>query len=256
MKYVLLIFYIFILSKPSYASDYCKDLNLGWHFFCEERKNSTDNTTAKPKSLSIDDAKQILKDRQQKLEDLKVLALMDPSYENMVNYINFQNQVIKQSVNFSQNWQDALRLNPDLDFRVKSPYGVVGNEIRSIEKRKNIDQVMNKINKRYGLFFFYKASCPYCISFSKILKDVVDSHHLTVMAITMDKTNLPEWPESKQNITQATHMQMDGKPVPALILYDSKTQQIAPISYGLISGYEIEERLLQIVQAIEVKEKI
>ncbi|MBS0638141.1 MAG: conjugal transfer protein TraF [Verrucomicrobia bacterium] len=240
--------YFVILSLlPSLvvAKEICEKQNLGWHFYC-------DPTKTKEKALTQEQEVQLAKEElsaiKQRLEDLKIAAVINPTTENLTNYMAFQNEQMNRAGAFSKKWQEIVWQTPSLDSLVKNPISTVGNEVNSEIKRKGIQKTLAHLNERYGLFFFYSSKCVYCLKFSSIIKTFAAHHNLEVMAVSMDGGILPEWPTSVVNSGQAEKLGMAGKPVPAVILFDAKAKRIIPVGFGLLTIDQLEERIFRLTQ--------
>jgi conjugal transfer pilus assembly protein TraF len=243
---ILIIAFLF-LSFPALAKDdYCKENRLGWHFYCDDGKEDTEEDKSN-RNGSSEEASRMLKDTQEKLETLKTMAVMFPTESNIRNYIAYQNQILNNVQKFSEAWKKVIWQNPELDYQVKHPISVVGNQLNNELKTQEKQKLISTLNQRYGLFFFYSSKCPYCHQFSPILKVFAAHYNLEVMAVSMDGGILPQWPDTKLNQAQADNLGMSGKPVPAVLLFDSKTQEVIPVSFGLVAVDELENRIVSLI---------
>jgi conjugal transfer pilus assembly protein TraF len=238
----LLIILLLVLPNQALAqTDYCRDNSLGWHFYCDREKEEAEENG------SPEVAAQLLKQTKETLETLKATAVMFPTESNIKNYITYQRQVLNNAQKFSATWQKVVWQNPELDYQVKHPISVVGNQVNNEIKAEEKYKVISQLKERYGLFFFYSSKCPYCHQFSPILRVFMQHYGLEVMPISMDGGVLPDWPNTKFNKSQASSLGMAGKPVPAVLLFDSKTQEVIPISFGLVTVDELENRIVSLV---------
>lgn len=247
-------FYIVVLSvailgvcNPANASGYCNDMQLGWHFYCDpsKSKESKDSNNSK---VQAEVAKLELKQVQERLEELKVQAVMYPTEDNLKNYITYQKEQLERAEKFADVWGKVLWKTPSLDAMVTSPINSVGNELRYEIENKDIEQTLLKLNKNYGVFFFYSSTCIFCQKFSPIIKVLADKYQLNVMAVSMDGIFLPEWPNSVVNQGQAKVMGMDGQPVPAVMLFDNTSNKVIPVGFGLLSMQELEKRIYELTK--------
>jgi conjugal transfer pilus assembly protein TraF len=233
-----------VLPVLAFASDLCEKQNLGWHFYCDPK---SDKAQALTQEEEIQIAKVELNNIKQKLEDLRIAAVINPTEANIKSYLAFQKEQIDRASAFSKKWQEVVWQTPSLDSLVKNPISTIGNEVNSEIKRKGIEKSLAQLNKRYGLFFFYSSQCVYCLKFSSIIKTFAEYYNLEVMAVSMDGGILPEWPSSVVNKGQAERLGMTGKPVPAVILFDSQNKKIIPVGFGLLTVDQLEERIHQLV---------
>lgn len=232
-----------LLPTLTLASEVCEKQNLGWHFYCDPKKAETSALTQEQETQL---AKEELSAIKQKLEDLKITAVINPTAENLKNYLAFQYEQMNRASAFSKKWQEVVWQTPSLDFLVKNPISTISNEVNSEIKSKGIKESLARLNERYGLFFFYSSKCVYCLKFSSIIKTFAEYYNLKVMAVSMDGGILPEWPTSVVNSGQAEKLGMAGKPVPAIILFDAQAKRIIPVGFGLLTLDQLEERIFRL----------
>jgi conjugal transfer pilus assembly protein TraF len=244
-------FRIFVLSMAilgvcnlSNASDYCDNMELGWHFYCDPAKHK--ETAESNEMTQAQKAQSELKQVQERLEELKVQAVMYPTEDNLKNYITYQKEQLERAEKFADVWGKVLWKTPSLDAMVTSPINSIGNEVRYEIANKAIEATLLKLNKNYGIFFFYSSNCVFCQKFSPIIKVLADKYQLNVMAVSMDGVFLPEWPNSVVNQGQAKAMGMDGQPVPAVMLFGNAKSQVIPVGFGLLSMQELEKRIYEL----------
>lgn len=226
------------------AKTLCEKQQLGWHFYCDNKKDQQEQSEIQSTPIqSLEQAKSELKSIQEKLEDLRIMAVMNPSEQNLKNYIKFQQEQLERAEKFSKIWQASLWQTPELDYNVSNPISTIGNELLHEVKSQDIKTLLNNLNQRYGVFFFYSSQCIYCKKFAPIMKLFADSYGISVVPISMDGGILTEWPETIIDNGQSENFGMSGKPVPAVILYDNQTKQLIPIGFGLLTLSELEERI-------------
>ena len=164
-------FRIFVLSMAipcasnlCHASDYCDNMQLGWHFYCDPSKSKESNDSNNSK-VQAEVAKLELKQVQERLEELKVQAVMYPTEENLKNYITYQKEQLERAEKFADVWGKVLWKTPSLDAMVTSPINSIGNELRYEIENKAIEKALSELNKNYGVFFFYSSTCIFCQKF-------------------------------------------------------------------------------------------
>jgi conjugal transfer pilus assembly protein TraF len=249
IKNMIIIFSLITMTEVAWANDRCKELNLGWHFFCDTKKRED------PK-ITPEQAQKQLQQIQEDIEQAKAQAVIYPTEENISKYLELQNQIMERSVKFAHVWQNVLRARPDLDYRVVNPQSNIGNEARYAIAEAEKLKILKNLHERYGLFYFYRSDCPYCIKFSPIIKSFGEYYGITIMPITINGITTDEWPESRHGMEHIRNLGMEGKPVPALILFDNLKKQHHPVSFGLIPASDIEDRLVTVINNIENEEEI
>lgn len=245
-----------ILCVPlkSYASSSkgqsaCQQRKLGWHFYCDEPKPSKKEKKEKVDEVTSLRPREQLAQIQQKLEDLRIEAIMDPSQENIMAYIAYQQkEVLERSAHFSMAWKKALWQEPSLNYSVKIPTMALADHVYSDEQNRHTEEILLSLSQRYGLFFFYQGACPYCKVYAPLLRAFSDRYSIPIIAVSLDYHLLPEFPQSVVDSGQFEVMGMEGKPVPATLLFDKKKSRVIPIGFGVLSDGELEERIVTLVK--------
>lgn len=245
---------LFLLSicifNPLLAEDsYYKRRAEGWHWYqdrkIEQQKKEEEKKDTKAHSLQALSPTQLLKLYRQELEKKLHLAMLFPTIENVKSYQEFQKDLMERSQLFSERWMQSIYLNPHLDFTSKYPISQVGRHTYIDEETKLKRVKLKALSKSYGFFFFFKSECPYCHTFSPIVKRFAARYGWTVKAISLDGGKLKEYP--KPLLDNGITERLTLTQVPALIAVNPKTQEMIPISYGITSEDEMETRILTLI---------
>lgn len=223
---------------------YCKERRLGTWFYCERPKEAP-RAAASPAAS----ARSQLAAISANLEELKARAILDPSAENVTAYVRFQREQLDRSSLFADVWQRALWQDPGLDYTLQRPVSTLGKRAWIDQRKTDRDLAMAKLSGRYGVFYFYAASCGACDIFAPILKAVSDRYGLAVLAVSMDGGPTATFPNYVVDAGQYERLGLGtDRQVPALVLFDSVTKQPMPIGYGILSQDEIMDRVFQLTQ--------
>lgn len=263
LKFLSLICLFLLFVNPVFAnnnsqSSYCKRNKLGWHFYCEEPKpkkqKQKDVKKNQPTPKTNLTPQQELKQIQEELERRKALAILYPTEQNIKSYIVYQREQLDRSSIFAQQWQRTVWSNPELDYSLVRPTNTVANRTwidnRNMQEQKVLKELKD-FNKRYGIFFIYKSSCPYCHSYAPILKNFTEQHNLSIVSITLDGIKLKEFPNSLTENGQLRALGITNITVPATLIYDNQNKQVIPIGYGALTQDELTSRILKLLK-IEV----
>lgn len=240
--------------QPAKAPDRCERERLGWHFYCdpaEEDQAATDTAKAAPAPPpppAPEDRRPELKAVQDTLARLKANMVLDPTEANVRAYIAFQRQQLDRASMVSDVWRRTLWETPSLDYTLERPVSTLGKRTWQDQRSGERDEVMRHLHERYGLFFVYRSDCPYCHALSPVLHALVAKYGLTVVAVSADGIALADWPDLLVDRGQIQNLGMADKPVPALVLFDSKTQRVEPVGFGYLGADEIEERIFAITK--------
>lgn len=237
-----------MINSLALATNICEKKRLGWHFYCN-KKIQDDEFEGDPFQARAD-----LSALQESLEHMKATAVMYPTKDNIRRYLALQKAVFERADHFSKVWQQVVWQNPELDYSVKRPNSVVGNELVNEIETENKRKILLNLGNRYGFFFFYRSDCIYCRKFSPILKTFSRLNNIEILPVSLDGNFLQEWPGSVMDNGRSISMGLQGKSVPALILFDSKKQKIMPVGYGLLTIDELENRIVILVSKNESEE--
>jgi len=240
-------FLLLIFSFASYAKnpDYCRDYDLGWHFYCQEKNKAEtqDSKSVKDIPENQEDYAEKLAQIKKALEDKKAKAVIYPTEDNIKDYMSYQQEVLNRSGTFADQWRRILWKTPGLDYTLKRPVSKVGKESWIDERNKDVKNTIKHINDRYGIFFLFSSTCPHCHRYSPILKNFQEKYGINVMPVSMDGGGLPEWDNFTVNNGQIAKMGINVEAVPTTILFDKETKQVVPIGFGVLSHSELEERI-------------
>lgn len=243
LKAVWLISLFLVSSSHSYAQDYYEQHATGWHWYddpkLEEKMDKSNHQNPVTQMKAIRQALEFALDK----------AVLNPTPENVKDYIVLQNQVGERSSQFSRVWQWVLLQNPLLDYSINHPTNQAGREVYLDGVTHQQEDAIRNLAKHSGLFFFYHSTCPYCQRFSPIVKDFSQRYGIPVVAITTDGIALPEFPDSRIDQGQARKFHVTVEP--ALFTVDPYTHQAIPVSYGLMSESDLRQRILDIANHLQ-----
>ncbi|AIL12612.1 hypothetical protein IM40_02255 [Candidatus Paracaedimonas acanthamoebae] len=238
---------IFLWVRPLLAEDsFYKRRAEGWHWY-EDRKNEEkykekQKTPQTPQNIT---PSQLLKLYQKELERRLHLAIFFPTLENVRAYQEFQKDLMERGQLFADRWMQSIYHNPHLDFTSKYPINQVGRHTYIDEENKLKRAKLKALSNSYGFFFFFKGDCPYCHTFSPIVKRFAARYGWAVKAVSLDGGKLKEYP--KPLLDNGIAEKLSITQVPALIAVNPKTQTLLPISYGISSEDEMESRIMTLI---------
>jgi len=239
---------LILISSPALAAEDCQ--TLGWHFYCDPAKEPA-APEAKPELMlpPVPDSRTQIKSIRDKLDDLKATAILDPTPQNLIAYINFQREQLDRASTFSDQWRRVIWQNPEMDYDLIRPTGSLAKRAWSDERKQIAATTLANLNNRYGVFYFFKGNdCPQCQAFETALKPFTDKHGLHVMAITLDDIPSPTFPASIPDSGQAARLGITGEHLPAIALFDTATSQVIPVGFGALAADELERRIYILTQ--------
>lgn len=184
---------------------------------------------------------------QKRLDDLKRIAVMNPSEANMTAYMGYQRYVMDKSAYFADSWQRLVWKTPELDYalsgRPTNSFAIDAFDTGVRDKQRSAIQALART---HGLFFIFRSDCPYCHKFAPVLKRFEQNYGLTVFPVSLDGGGLPEYPSAMTDNGIAA--KLDVRVVPAVFLAVPGSGEITPIGYGVMAEEELAERIYTITQ--------
>jgi len=184
---------------------------------------------------------------QKKLEDLKRVAVMNPTDSNLLAYMRYQRFVMDKSELFSERWQRLVWTVPELD------YGLTGRPtnamaIGAFDEQQQARQalVVRGLASTHGLLFIFRSDCPYCHRFAPILKRFEQEFGMTVFPVSLDGGGLPEYPNPQ--LDNGIAARLNASVVPALYLTAPSKREIRPVGFGVMAMTELLERIATLAQ--------
>jgi conjugal transfer pilus assembly protein TraF len=253
MKSKLLLYHFILLLQFHTLlanSLHCNTLS-GWYFYCDskEAKKEESETQVEDNNDEFYEAK--LKEVQRNLEIKKAKMIINPSEENVKEYIIYQNMVTNMASNVTDMWQRVVWQNPSLDYTVNKPVSKIGKEAYLDERKKQKRQTLEAVSKKYGLFFAFRSDCAFCHRFSPVVK-MLEERGFNVVLISMDGGYLPDFSkkQTKMNNGEFAKLGISIDVVPALFLFDGTNSKIIPIGFGFMAFDEVEERIFMLTKQV------
>lgn len=195
---------------------------------------------AVPKRVEIKDIKTAEQMRQE-LKRREDIAVMNPSRENLRDYLELWQLVQDKSSVFADSWRRVVWQNPDLDYSLKRPAN--NTAIRLYDEQRDQDQErhLQQLATEHGLIFFFRSDCPYCHAMAPTLRMLSEKYGIEVLAVSIDGNGLPDFPQFRDGREHAAKWGVER--VPALFIGSKQTGDYAPIGFGMMALSEIVNRI-------------
>ena len=236
-------------QEPARSEFYCDDRGLGHWFYCrtevEEEDEAAENVaTPDPSEMTRAELLETAEAFRQRLEEQRLLAVYAPTRENVMEYQQLQWQATSRAATFSDHWRRNTWGNSELDYTVQRPVAQYARHAWLDERGDELSQTLSNMSDNYGLFYFYRSDCPYCQRFSPVLRGFADQFGVEVRAISVDGGPMDDFPNARRDEGQFARL-LQGQPavVPAVLLLNTETNEPQWITFGLISGQELAERI-------------
>lgn len=228
-----------LYDAPDAAMAYWRQHREGWFWYRDPvptKPRPPSNAQKKPKDLTDFEA------MQQRLENLKRVAVMNPTDTNLLAYMRFQRTVMDKSQVFADRWQRLVWSAPDLDYGISGrPTNSMAINVFDDQQRDRDAQTVRSLAATHGLIFVFRSDCPFCHRFAPILKRFEQDFGMTVLAISLDGGALPDYPDARPDNGMAARL--NATAVPALYLTAPARREIRPVGFGLMSMSDLLERV-------------
>ncbi len=235
----------------SWCGDGGSASSLGWHFYCDRRENppQAEPPPAPPSPGNAQSAMERIEALRKALEEARAEAILDPTPAKVTAYLRLQQETLQRAATFSDAFRRTVWATPELDYTLKRPVGALAKQVWSDERRQARDRVLASLGERYGLIYLGHAGCAGCKVFGPLLRAFAMRHGLEVRAVSLTGEALEGWPEAVPDNGRAARLGLGGgpgrspAPVPALVLFDTKTTRVVPVGFGVMAEDEMAERI-------------
>ena len=228
-----------VSDAPDVAMTYWRQHREGWFWYRDPlppKPRPPSTTPKKPRDLAD------FESLQQRLEELKRVAVMNPTDTNLLAYMRFQRMVMDKSQVFADRWQRLVWSAPDLDYGLSGrPTNAMAINVFDDQQRDRDAQTVRTLAATHGLIFVFRSDCPFCHRFAPILKRFEQDYGMTVLAISLDGGTLPDYPDARPDNGMAARL--NATAVPALYLTAPARREIRPVGFGLMSMSDLLERV-------------
>ena len=225
--------------------------SLGWHFYCDRPEEPPVAQPAPvPAAPDTRSATERIREMRRELEEARATAILDPTTQNVAAYLRLQQKTLQRAAAFSDVFRRTVWATPDVDYTLKRPVGALAKRLWSDERRQARDRALANLGERYGLIYLGHAGCAGCRVFGPLLRAFSSRHGLDVLAVSMTGEALEGWPEAVPDNGRAARLGLAGVPVPAVVLFDTKTKQVLPVGFGVMAEDQLAERIF-VLTALE-----
>ena len=226
--------------------------SLGWHFYCDPAaRGGTEAESPQPQSQAGPSGIEEIERIRQELEESRATAILAPTPENVAAYLHLQQASLQRASTFSDVFRRVVWSTPELDYTLTRPAGALAKQVWSDDRLAAVENALANLGDRYGLIYLGDAGCAGCRVFGPLLRAFALRHGLDVLAVSMTGEALEGWPEAVPDNGRAAQLGLDGAPVPAVVLFDTQTGQVLPVSFGIVAEDQLAERIYALT-ALEV----
>lgn len=248
MRWPLMLAALLSMTVSASAS-YYTDSSTGWWWYQKEPEKQAEKLTKKKKPVKqpIPSLKDYTYEQiwemhpdqfQEFAEALKKKAVQKPSEENVKEYFEVQEIARKKALAFSNVAQFVWQKYPELTTKKDYPITTPGNLARISQINEERQRVLRDNREDFALVYFQRPYCSYCDEQSRILDWF---------------TNETGWTVKRVNIQENPGLaaKFSVEITPTLILIQKGNQDYLPVSAGVISADEIEDKAYRAVRLLK-----
>ena len=219
--------------------------SLGWHFYCDrqEEVDEAPPPPAPPVNGASRSATERILEMRKALEETRASAILDPTPAKVAAYLRLQQETLQRAAAFSDAFRRTVWATPELDYTLKRPVGALAKRLWSDERRAAVAGALAKLGERYGLIYLGHPGCAGCKVFGPLLRAFAQRHGLDVLAVSLTGGPLEGWPEAVPDNGRAQRLGLAGTPVPAVVLFDTKTKRVLPVGFGVMAEDQLAMRI-------------
>ena len=217
--------------------------DLGWHFYCDRPDDPPAAPPEPPREAGAPSPQEQLLEMRQALEDARATAILDPTPEHLTAYLRLQQEALQHASAFSDSFRRVVWSTPELDYTLRRPVGALAKQLWSDERRAERRAALARLGDRYGLIYLADPDCSACRVAGPLLRAFALRHRLDVLAVSLTGGPLEGWPEAVPDQGQAERLGLAGSPLPAIVLFDTATQQVLPVGFGVLAEDQLAERI-------------
>ena len=176
--------------------------------------------------------------------EAKYKAVLDPTPENILAYMQISKFMGQQATLFAEVWQRVLMQEPELDFNATWPITGTGNYIHKLERKAELEAAFVKAAKTSGILFGFEGQgCSMCAEQGKILANMQAEYGVEVLPISLDGHGLEAFEEFVTDKGQLAALGLEDLSAPFLAVVELGTERITRIGAGLVTADQILERV-------------
>jgi len=220
------------------SPDYYRDVKQGWWWYHDPPREEQKQEEPKPekKSRRLPSIKDFTREQlwrmhpddfQELLMDFQKKAVMQLTEESVNEYLIMQEIASKRSLAYANVAAYVQQKNPRLgvpEYSLATPGMVANTRMRNSDVESRIHAAKND----YALLYFYSPACEFCRAQDGILRYFREKYGWEIRAYEITSSLA-----SRLNVTMA----------PSTVLIYRNSRDYFPVSAGVVSLTEIEQRL-------------
>lgn len=235
---------VLICPMASYASSFFDNHQEGWFWYQVPIKKEKPKNDVEISKIEVNPTDQ-MKAYQKKVEDSLNMAILYPTEKNLKAYAHNYYEVINRAQQFTDAYQLMLLKNPSLDYTLRFPVNPIAQAAYTEKKEFMTHASVSQFARTHGFFFFFSGACKYCHIFAPVVKQFSRKYGISVLAISMDGSVLPDFPKAQLDNGAARAFKVAQ--FPALFAVHPKSKRVIPVAYGALTLNQLEENVLRVM---------
>lgn len=181
-------------------------------------------------------------------DELKYRAVLDPTPENVLAYMEINKEISERAGDFTEAWQRILFATPHLNANVDYPLATVGANVWQDQMKAAREETFREAAREAGLLFIFDgdASCGICKVQGQILAQMEETYGVSILAVSKDGGANAFYPSAFTDAGRLEEMGLQDYPTPTLALAKPGTGEVAVIGSGILTA----DQILETVQTI------
>lgn len=248
----------FAIARESYDMSHCaNDITKGWNFYCdplpeeelaeEEIQPAPSTPTSPPAPKSYTEQ---IEDYRKQLDELKYRAVLEPTPENVQNYMEAQQRASRQAAAFTDQWQRVLFKTPELDINTRFPISQMGGAVYQDQIRVARETSLKDAAANVGFMVVVEdpAICGLCTPQLEIIARMQANFGIEPMVVSADGSFHPLFPSAVVDTGQLKKLGLADNPRPFIALVEPNSGIVEPLGGGLLTEDVILERVHVVTQ--------
>lgn len=217
-----------------------------WYPDPREQKAPPEEKPEKPKSIyEMTSLEEIRKE----LDRIKGIAVVNPTNENVKEFLKAQNWVMDKSSLFADVARRVVWATPEVNYQARSSVATFALDKERTRRLESQKRVLSSLSHTHALLFFARSDCPHCHDQAPVLKMFAKDSGLPVLTITLDGGQIPHFPDAKPDngISLIASGGEGVRVVPAIYLVSRDQKEIIPLSVGVVAAGDLADRIRVVV---------
>ena len=227
------------------------DPDRGFHWYPEPKPQPRDEKPQppeeKPKTIY---EMATLEEIKKELERIKGVAIVNPTQENILEFLKAQNFVMDKASMFADVSRRVMWGNPDVDYAARSSPATYARQKIDARRDEQRSVTLKNLSETHGILFFARSDCHFCHDQAPLLKAFSKEYGVPVLAVSMDGGQIPFFPDARPD-NGISVMASNGQGVnivPMLFLIERSTNKTIPLGAGVIAVKDLAERVRVLTQ--------